>query len=314
MRRRVVGMALLLGVALGASIAGWRDAHGRNSLRPYRIRADSVGAQFIAPHVIAPHVIAPHFIAPHVPARQPSPPASADAPSATSEQLAGLQSILARPEFQVQQRRGILDWLLDPIRSWLRWLGEEIWAWISWIFEPAAELGSPVILYAIVGVAVVVLIVVALTLRRLMRGTMAGEDALTEANAAGPPRAADELARARALAQAGDPRRAIHHLYRAVLLRLDERDHLPFDGTLTNRELLPRVSSEPALAGPFAELVARFDRLWYGQAACSAEEYAAFAQLGERVWQAAGTVAPAHAGRGGAVSPGVPLGASSGAR
>jgi hypothetical protein len=74
------------------------------------------------------------------------------------------------------------------------------------------------------------------------------------------------------------------------------------------------LTADPALAGPFAELVARFDRLWYGQTDCSADEYAAFAQLGDRVWHAAGTVAPAHPSRRGAASPGVALGASGGAR
>lgn len=243
-----------------------------------------------------------------------SAPAEADAPSATPEQLAALQEILARPEFQVADRRSALDWLLDPIRSWLRSVLLELDRWLSWIFDSRGERGGDAIFYLVIGVGLVVLIGVGLMLRGLMRGTMAGDDALTELSPGGPPRAADELARARALAQVGDARRAIHHLYRAILLRLDERDHLPFDGTLTNRELLPRLHADPALADPFAELVARFDLLWYGQADCSAEEYAAFSELGERVWQAAGTVAPARAGRGGRSSPGLTLGASGGAR
>ena len=143
-------------------------------------------------------------------------------------------------------------------------------------------------MYVVVALGALVLIVMAVMLRRLMRGSLAGDAAFADLSLGGPPRAADELAQARALAQAGDARRAVHHHYRAVLLRLDERDHLPFDGALTNRELLPRLTAAPALADPFAELVARFDRLWYGQTDCSAEEYAAFAQLGDRVWQAAG--------------------------
>lgn len=236
------------------------------------------------------------------------------APSATAEQLAALQAILARPEFQATERRAVLDWLLDPIRSWLRWLALELWQWLAWIFEPVGGVSGEAILYVVVGAGFVVLLGVVLALSRLMRGTLAGDAALARVMTGGPPRADDELARARTLAQAGDARRAVHHLYRAVLLRLDERDHLPFDGTLTNRELLPRLTTDHALAGPFAELVARFDRLWYGQTDCSADEYAAFTQLGDRVWEAAGTVAPAHPGRRGATSPGVALGTSSRAR
>ncbi len=77
-----------------------------------------------------------------------------------------------------------------------------------------------------------------------------------------------------------------------MLLRLDERDHLPFDGTLTNRELLPRIGARPELAGAFGELVTTFDRLWYGQPACSLEEYAAFARLARPVWAAAEATEP----------------------
>lgn len=235
-------------------------------------------------------------------------------PTATPEQLAALQEVLARPEFQVAEGRWTLDWLLDPIRSWLRAVLLELDRWLSWVFDLGGGRGGDAVFYLVIAVGLAVLIGVGLMLRGLMRGTMAGDDALTELRPGGPPRAADELARARALAQAGDTRRTIHHLYRAVLLRLDERDHLPFDGTLTNRELVPRLGADAALADPFAELVARFDRLWYGQADCSAEEYAAFAELGERVWQAAGTVAPARAGRQGESSAGLALGASGGAR
>jgi hypothetical protein len=241
-------------------------------------------------------------------------PLPTEAPAATPEQLAALQAILARPELQVAERRSLLDGLLDPIRVWVRWLGTELMRLLGWILEPAADLDGAVILYAIVGVALVMLIGVALTLRRLMRGSLTGDAALAAAAVVGRPRAADELTRARALAQAGETRQAVHYLYRAMLLRLDERDHLPFDGTLTNRELLPRLTAAPELANPFAELVARFDRLWYGQTDCSADEYATFAALADRVWQAAGAVVPTHADRRVAASLRVPSGAPSGAR
>ena len=241
-----------------------------------------------------------------------SAPTEAEAPSATPEQLAALQEILARPEFQ-PTGRSALDRLLDPVRAWLRSLLLDLMAWLDSLFDSMGDDGGDAVSYIVIGVGVVVLIGVAVMLRRLMRGTLADDEAVSEVGRSGPPRAGDELARARALAGAGDVRRAVHHLYRAILLRLDERDHLPFDGTLTNRELVPRLTTDPALADPFAELVARFDRLWYGQADCSAEEYAAFAALGERVWQAAGTVAPARGGRSDRSSRGLALGASSGA-
>ena len=239
---------------------------------------------------------------------------AADAPSATPEQLAALDEILARPEFQVAEGRSALDRWLDPVRVWLRWLMSEIARLLLWLLDPIAQVDGQPILYLILGVALLVLVGATLMVRRLLRGTMTDAATVTDAVLSGPPRAADELARARAAAHAGQSRRAVHHQYRAVLLRLDERDHLPFDGTLTNRELVPRLSTAPELAEPFADLVGQFDRLWYGQTDCSAEEYAAFAALSDRVWQAAGSVAPAQARRSGSSGPAAVVGAASGAR
>jgi hypothetical protein len=157
----------------------------------------------------------------------------------------------------------------------------------------AVPIGLALVSLAIVAVAGVVV-------RRALRGALASNAALGTGRPSGPPRATDELAAARTFAAAGDARRAVHHQYLAVLLRLDERDHLPFDGALTNRELLPRLDAAPELADPFAALVAMFDRLWYGQPSCSLEEYAAFAKLADRVWAAAEAFPsrrPAEAGR-----------------
>jgi hypothetical protein len=236
-------------------------------------------------------------------------------PRTTAEQLATLSEILDRPEFHAADGRSALDRLLDPVRAWVRWFFLEIRRLLSPILDPLGNASGSVVVFGSVIVGLVVLTIVALTTLRLMRGSLAGGAEIADLVPAGRPHAADERAQAQAYALAGDPRRAVHHQYRAVLLRLDERDHLPYDGTLTNRELLPRLTTAPALAEPFAALVERFDRLWYGQTACTAEEYAAFAQLGERVWQAAGTLAPVRLDRPpAAVSPSAPLGASSGAR
>jgi hypothetical protein len=233
------------------------------------------------------------------------------APGATAEQLAALNGILDRPEFHAADGRSALDRLLDPVRAWLRWVSLEIVRLLASILDP---LGDAVVYGSIIAGLVVLAIVILMTLR-LTRGSLTGNAEVTEFPRGGRPRATDERAQAQAYARAGDPRRAIHHQYRAVLLRLDERDHLPFDGALTNRELVPRLTAAPALADPFAALVERFDRLWYGQTTCTAEEYAAFARLGDRVWQAAGTVPPAHFDRPpAAIGPSAPRGASSGAR
>ena len=211
-----------------------------------------------------------------------------DAPSATPEQLAQLTAILNRPEFHIAEGRSWLDQLLDPIRTGLYWLLGQLFR----LIVRGAAAGGEGLQIGIVLAALAVVIVVAVGIRRLLRGALVGDVEIGGERAGRAPRALDELARAQTLAASGDARGAVHHHYLAVLLRLDERDHLPFDGTLTNRELLPRIGARPELAGAFGELVASFDRLWYGQPACSLEEYAAFARLAQRVWAAAEAIEP----------------------
>lgn len=220
------------------------------------------------------------------------PALAADAPSATPAQLVALREILARPEFQAAQGRSLLDQLLDPLRAGLRWLVAQIWRFLENLLAglplPSFQDSGDGIMLAVVGVGVIILLVAGILLYRLARGSVAADAGLAMPGVSRALRAAEELAHAQELAGAGQVRQALHHHYRAVLLRLNERDHLLLDSTLTNRELLPRLTAPPEVAGPFAELVARFDRLWYGQANCSPEEYAAFARLADQVWQGAG--------------------------
>jgi hypothetical protein len=214
--------------------------------------------------------------------------AADDPPSATPAQLATLREILARPEFQAGEGRSLLDRLLDPIRGWVRWALAQVWQLLERLLGPASSAGGSVVVLGSVVVGLVIVLGAGIMLWRLSSATVSENAALALASILRPPRAADELARAREAAEAGQPRRAIHHHYRAVLLRLDEQDRLSLDHALTNRELVPRLTGTQDLAGPFSELVTRFDRLWYGQTDCSSDEYAEFARLADRIWQGAG--------------------------
>ena len=208
-----------------------------------------------------------------------------DAPTAaTPEQLAALRDVLARPEFGAAAGRGLLDRLLDPVRSLARSvLGEAI----RLLGRLLSGSGGEAVGYATVAVGLAVTVAAGLVVRRLLRGALATEAALAGDTTTRPPRADEELAHARTLAEAGDLRAAVHHRYLAVLRHLDERGLLRFDRALTNRELLPRVPADAAIAAALAPLVARFDRLWYSQATCSREEYDELARLADRVWEAA---------------------------
>jgi hypothetical protein len=215
-----------------------------------------------------------------------SQPISANPPGAAQpaspEQLETLQQILARPEFQAAEGRGLLDRLFDPLRvafqSALRQLARLVYELLAGGGE-GGDLTRWVLALAIVAGASVAVV-------RFSRGGLAPEAALAEAAGGGRPGAQAELERAAALARAGDLRGALHHRYLAVLRRLDERGLLIFDDALTNTELLPRVAGDPTVAAALRPLVAAFDALWYGQSTCTPEEYARFSALADQAWAA----------------------------
>ena len=90
--------------------------------------------------------------------------------------------------------------------------------------------------------------------RRLRRN---GEDDL-------PATAAEAREEAQQLAQAGNYREAVRHLYLAALLGLDESGLIRYDRTLTNREVLAQTQSEAAVQSHLRPVVETFDQVWYG--------------------------------------------------
>lgn len=64
--------------------------------------------------------------------------------------------------------------------------------------------------------------------------------------------------------QAGDRRSAVRYLYLAALLWLDEQGLLRYERSLTNREHLHRLRSQPPVRDLLAPVVATFDAVWYG--------------------------------------------------
>lgn len=203
---------------------------------------------------------------------------------ATVEQLATLQRILARPEFQAAEGRGVFDTALGPIQAWIRTYLDPIRRALLQALGSLA--GAEPTRYGVAGVSVLAALVVLLIVLRLSRGGLLAEAELAMAAAAGPPRAEAELARAEALARAGKFRAAAHHRYLAALRRLDQRGLLPFDPSLTNREHLVRAGASPPVAEALAPLVQAYDGLWYGQDTCTAEEYGRFAALADGAWHA----------------------------
>jgi hypothetical protein len=97
----------------------------------------------------------------------------------------------------------------------------------------------------------------------------------------------EALARAAAQSAAGHYREACHFVLMATLLSIEERGQIRFDPAATNREHLTRLAALPAVARALDLVVARFDRIWYGQAWVSETDYRDLLSLSRRVAQAA---------------------------
>ncbi len=188
-------------------------------------------------------------------------PAGAVAPGAFET----LADVLARPEFQAP-RRVELDWL----SKWLDWLPD---------LPSVPLLGDLLLLGAVVALAAIVAY-----FGSGLAGTFVAQAEVDEMGPEGVPLTASQaLSRSRQMAQAGDYRTAVRLLYLSTLLRLEERNLLRYDRTLTNREYLRQVADHPALAGELRPVVDTFDEVWYGQVEPDAERYEAYARQVERL-------------------------------
>lgn len=90
------------------------------------------------------------------------------------------------------------------------------------------------------------------------------------------------LREAQHLAKLHDYRMAIRSLYLASLLWLEERNCIPRNPTLTNREHLDQVS-DPQLRSHLQPIVETFERVWYGSYPVDATLFAEYQQQVERL-------------------------------
>jgi hypothetical protein len=180
-------------------------------------------------------------------------------------------------------------------------LSERIWGWVGdglrWLFGPLQRLldrlsgtsggGQASIFDYVVALLGVVLVVGIVFLAiRAVRGA-AGEKVVGAGSESRERTLSSAAARddADRLAAEGNYRAALRARYLATLLRLEEAGRLRFDRSLTNREVLVYTvqHGDGVLRDQLAPLVERFDLVWYGQATCSADDYARFAELADHV-------------------------------
>jgi hypothetical protein len=84
----------------------------------------------------------------------------------------------------------------------------------------------------------------------------------------------DWLREARAAAERGDHRAAVHAAYWAGVARLEEARLLPEDRSRTPRESLRLVKRDNAAYAPLAQLTHCFELIWYGNRAATSSDWA----------------------------------------
>ena len=195
------------------------------------------------------------------------------------EAAARLAAVLDRPEFRAQEP-GPLDRLLRPVREAWERLRRELLARLL----QATRGGGENLALVVVGVLVI------LAVGAVLAGAFGGSVVAAARAATAPPperpTAAATRARAQGAAAAGDYREAVHQLYLATLLHLDERGLLRFRPSLTNREHLTAGHVDPGLAPVLAPVIEGYDRLWYGGIPCTADDWARFRALADPAWSA----------------------------
>jgi hypothetical protein len=203
--------------------------------------------------------------------------------AASPAQRQRLESILARPEYQPEEKREAF------VQRWLR----KLWVFLARIFEglfgrsaspaPSAGLLSWFrILIVLVLIAVLVFGMIKLA-QRLQARKKAGEtpevrEVLGE-EIAEDVTAADLFAKAAKLARQGAYRAAIRRAYVALLCELEQRDKLRLHRSKTNRDYLDALRSEQQIFPAFSVMTDEFEQVWYGQERATEEEFKDFVRL-----------------------------------
>jgi len=208
------------------------------------------------------------------------------------KQLEASGEIRTGPTALQQWWASVAKWFSDAFEAFVKWVGS---------LFPSAPRGNvrpfnldPRLLQALFTLAVVALLgVIGFLVWRAVGGRWSRNPARREVRFEGedaellqlPP---DELTeRARAWAAQGNFREALRHLYIALLLNLDQRGVWRYDARRTNWEHIAAlrrgvpmqstlVAADSPLVEPLSDLTRRFDRVRYGDAPCSSDDWTRF--------------------------------------
>jgi Domain of unknown function (DUF4129) len=202
-----------------------------------------------------------------------------------------LDDVLSGPPFQTRDLKSFTpEWLL-PLALLVEWLAMQVSNIIHWSFDRLGEafrafLDGPVFasFVSLLGIAAVTSLV--LLYRRGLRAALMSETELREDGQPLPLTSAQALDRAGRIASDGRYRDACHFSLLSALLWIEEHGQTRFERSATNWEHLRRLDPSSPAEASLRALIGRFDRLWYGQADVSSEEYRDLEELVTRVRQA----------------------------
>jgi hypothetical protein len=205
---------------------------------------------------------------------------------ASEDQRARLDGILARPEYQPEEKRE------STIARWIRRIKEFIYRLLRMLFGgPSARAprtggdGLVMVLRALILLVVTAALIfgAAKLARRFQARRKPAEEAETrEALGEEIPEdaTADDLFTiASELARQGEYRKAIRRAYIALLCDFDRRGKLRLGRSKTNRDYLDAMRSERRIYPTFAVMTLAFERAWYGQERATEEEFRNFVML-----------------------------------
>ncbi len=212
--------------------------------------------------------------------------AGAQSAAVSQDQRARLEGILARPEYQPEEKRESF------VQRWFRKLREVLARLLERLFggSPARELPASSaglvtlfrILVFLVVIAALVFGIIKLMRRLERRRKLAEEPEKREVlgeEIAEDATAADLFARASELARQGEYRRAIRRAYVALLCELEERGKLRLHRSKTNRDYLDALRSEAQIYPAFSTMTGAFEQVWYGEDRATEEEFKEFVTL-----------------------------------
>ncbi len=179
---------------------------------------------------------------------------------------AKLNEILSRREFRAVRPPNWLDRLREQAALWLLRLLEKIFGSV-----PRLPGAGEVLVWVVIALALIVLV---LWLKRALESAAARETPVPLEAAAVPTRSSSQwMSDARAAAERGDYREAMHCAYWAAISRVEEADVVKPDRTRTPREHLRRVPQTFAQRALVADLTRRFEVIWYGYHAATAADF-----------------------------------------